>query len=236
MQLRHISDQFRSRRVDALNSLLVYGLLPPGAGNIATVVNAASFNASVAPGSLISIFGANLAQAAAYAAQIPLPISLADTSVAINGIRAPLLYVSPGQINAQVPPQSKTGPATVVVTSSGSATPAVSFQIATVAPEIFVSSATRILALNQDGTVNGAGNPAASGSIVTVFLTGQGAITAPAASIGNLPAQLLYAGPAPETVGVAQMNMRVPALLPGDYQLQVTLGGVASNSGLISID
>lgn len=221
--------------VGALNTLLVYGLLPPGAGNISTVVNAASFNSSVAPGSLISIFGTNLARATAFAGQIPLPISLADTSLSINGVRAPLLYVSPGQINAQVPPQSVTGAATATVTTSGSATTA-SFPIVTVAPEIFTSSATRILALNQDGTLNGAGNPAKSGSIVTIFLTGQGSMTAPAASIGNLPAQLLYAGPAPGTVGVAQMNMRVPTLLPGDYQLQVTLGSVASNSGLVSVD
>jgi len=220
----------------ALGTLLVYGLLPPSAGHINTVVNSASFNTSVAPGSLISIFGANLEQATAFASRIPLPISLADTSVSINGVRAPLLYVSPGQINAQVPPQVKAGAATVVVTTSGSATPAASFRIATLAPQIFVADATRILALNQDGTVNGAGSPAASGSIVTIFLTGHGAVPAPAASIGNLPAPLLYAGPAPETVGVAQMNMRVPALPPGDYQLQVTLGGVASNSGVISVN
>jgi len=220
----------------ALNTLLVYGLLPAGAGPIGGVVNAASFNASVAAGSLISIFGANLARATALAGQIPLPISLADTAVTVNGIRAPLLYVSPGQINAQVPPQTQTGTATVMVTSSGSPTPPISFSIAPVAPQIFISSATRILALNQDGSPNSAGNPAAAGSIVTVFLTGQGAMAAPAASIGKLPAQLTYAGPAPQTVGVAQINMRVPALPPGDYQLQVTISGVASNSGLISVD
>jgi uncharacterized protein (TIGR03437 family) len=222
--------------VGALNTLFVYGLFPPAPGNIAAVVNAASFNSSVAPGSLISIFGSNLAQATAFAGQIPLPISLADTSVSIDGVRAPLLYVSPGQINAQAPPQIQAGLATVVVTSSGSATPAISIPIAAAAPEIFTSSATRVLALNQDGTVNSAGNPTAAGSIVTVFLTGQGSLTTPAASIGNLPAALLYAGPAPQTVGVAQMNMRVPALPAGDYQLQVTLGGVASNSGVISVN
>jgi len=222
--------------VGALNTLLVYGMLPPGATNIGTVVNAASFNTSVAPGSLISIFGANLAHATAFASQIPLPISLVDTSVAVNGVRAPLLYVSPGQINAQVPPQIKTGLASVTVATSGSSGPAASLPVTTVAPEIFVTSASRILAFNQNGSVNGSGNAAASGSIVTIFLTGQGAMTRSAALIGNLPAQLLYAGAAPATVGVAQMNMRVPPLPPGDYQLQITIDGVSSNTGLISVD
>jgi uncharacterized protein (TIGR03437 family) len=221
--------------VGALNTLLVYGLLPAAAGSIGGVVNAASFTSSVAAGSLISIFGANLARATAAASQIPLPISLADTSVTVNGIRAPLLYVSPGQINAQVPPQTPAGAATVVVTSSGSPTPAASFQVASVAPQIFISSATRVLAFNQDESVNSAANPAAAGSVITVFLTGGGDLTAPAASIGDLAAQLTFAGPAPQTVGVAQMNMQVPALPPGDYQLQVTIGGAASNSGSISI-
>ena len=60
-------------------------------------------------------------------------------------------------------------------------------------------------------------------------------MTAAAASIGGLSAELTYAGPAPQTVGVQQMNMRVPALPPGDYPLQVSSGGVTSNSGLISV-
>jgi uncharacterized protein (TIGR03437 family) len=216
--------------------LEVYGLLPATPGSIGAVVNAASFNASIAPGSLIAIFGSNLARATAVAQQIPLPISLADTYVTINGVEAPLLYVSPQQINAQVPPQTATGTATVTVTSSGASTPAGSFQVAAVAPEIFIAGTNRLLALNENGSVNSDANPAAAGSIVTVFLTGQAALTNPAASIGNLAAPLTYAGPTPGTVGVAQMNMRVPALPPGDYELMVTVGGVTSNSGLVSVD
>ena len=216
--------------------LEVYGLLPPAPGSIGSVVNAASFNNSIAPGSLIAIFGSNLARATAVAQQIPLPISLADTYVTINGVEAPLLYVSPQQINTQVPAQTATGTATVSVTSSGAPTPAGSFQVAAVAPEIFIAGTNRLLALNENGSVNSDTNPAAAGSVVTVFLTGQAALTNPAASIGNLPAPLTYAGPTPGTVGVAQMNMRVPAVPPGDYELMVTVGGVTSNSGLVSVD
>jgi uncharacterized protein (TIGR03437 family) len=105
-----------------------------------------------------------------------------------------------------------------------------------IAPEIFLAGADRILALNQDGSVNTGFNPAAAGSIVTIFLTGQGTFTAPGASVGNLPAQMLYAGPVAGTVGVGQMNLRVPALPPGDYQLAVMTGGAESNSGVISVN
>ena len=221
--------------VGTLDTLVVYGLLPGTAGRISGMVNGASFNSGVAPGSLISIFGSNLSQATVTAQQIPLPISMADTSVLINGVRAPLLYVSPGQINAQVPSQTATGTATIAVETSGVLTPSVSIKVAAAAPEIFMAGATRLLVFDQDGSVNTAANPAAAGSIVTIYLTGQGALASPSASIGNLPAQIAYAGETPGTVGVAQMNLKVPALQPGDYQLSVTMGGVPSNSGLISV-
>ena len=222
--------------LDEFNNLVVYGLDPPPAGSIGGVVNAASFNGEIAPGSLISIFGTGLAQADAAARQIPLPISLADTSVSVNGVRAPLLYVSPGQINAQVPAGTPTGSVSLTVVTSQSASRPASLNVIPAAPQIFVASGTRLLALNQDLSVNGPVHPAPVGSVVTIFLTGQGAMTSPAAYIGGVIAQLPYAGPAPETVGVAQMNIVVPALAPGDYPLQVEIGGVKSNSGLISVD
>ncbi|MFN7992261.1 MAG: hypothetical protein U0Q18_01580 [Bryobacteraceae bacterium] len=215
--------------------LVVYGLLPGSPGTIGAVVNAASFNNSVAPGSLISIFGTSLARIGTGALHLPLPVSLADTQVSINGERAPLLYVSADQINAQVPADIPTGSATVVVSSSGAVSSAATFQVTDVAPEVFLASLTHVLALNQNGTVNSASNPAASGSIVTVFLTGGGAMDSPSATIGGLPASLTYAGPAPGTVGVAQMNMHVPSLSPGDYPLQVTVGGGSSHPGAISV-
>ncbi len=76
-----------------------------------TVRNAASFQNGIAPGSIVSIFGNNLATATDAATRFPLPLELAGASVRINGIAAPLLYASPGQINAQVPYELKTGSA-----------------------------------------------------------------------------------------------------------------------------
>ncbi len=121
--------------VGTLNSLVVYGLLSAAKPGIGGVVNAASFNPGLAPGSLISIFGSNLSHGTVAAQQIPLPISMADTSVLINGAPAPLLYVSPGQINAQIPDQIATGTVTVAVETSGVVSAPVSVAVAVAAPE-----------------------------------------------------------------------------------------------------
>src|SRR6266853_1356317 len=67
------------------------------------VANAADSEKPVTPGSLISIYGVNLATRAESAAVIPLPKSLAGVTVSFNGMAAPLLFVSAGQINAQLP-------------------------------------------------------------------------------------------------------------------------------------
>src|SRR5947208_16712876 len=94
------------------------------------VLNAASFDKTsgvpLAPGQLISIFGSELAAGLALNDTVPLSTSLSDSvSVTFNGITAGLDFVSPGQINAQLPwnvlPASanSTGTATVVVTRSG---------------------------------------------------------------------------------------------------------------------
>ena len=69
------------------------------------IVNGASFvpGQAIAPGSLFSIFGTQLAAAPAGADTIPLSTSLSNVSVSFNGVPAPILFVSSGQINAQLP-------------------------------------------------------------------------------------------------------------------------------------
>ena len=92
------------------------------------IVNAAS-NAAGQPitaGSVVSIYGANLATSTMQSSSIPLPISLNNVSVTFNSVPAPLVFVAPGQINAQVPWDvlpgvAQSGSAAVVVTSGGAA-------------------------------------------------------------------------------------------------------------------
>jgi IPT/TIG domain. len=96
------------------------GIAPGG------IVEAASYSAPIAPGSLVTIFGNNLATSEITATSIPLPAVLGGTSVLVDGVSAPLLYVSPNQINLQLPsslPFNQAAQVTVV-TSSGSSAPA----------------------------------------------------------------------------------------------------------------
>ena len=82
------------------------------------IVNAAGFQAPVAPGSVIAIFGTSLSSSSTGAAALPLPTALAGTSLLVNGrIAVPLFYVSPGQINV-VAPNVQPGLVNVTVTNS----------------------------------------------------------------------------------------------------------------------
>jgi hypothetical protein len=102
--------------VGTIDSLVVFGLKSQAVGSVAAVVNANGFQPGpVAAGSMIALFGSNMAPRAGEASSSPWPKVLETTSVFINGIAAPLAYVSPTQINAQVPSETKPGQATVTV-------------------------------------------------------------------------------------------------------------------------
>ena len=215
------------------------------------IVNAASFQAPVAPGSLISIFGSNLAATTLAASTAPYPTNLGGVSVLVNGtLAAPLFAVSPGQVNAQLPYETHVGTATLSVNGS---TP-VSFTVAASAPGILMSSSTRVLALNQDYSVNGVDHPAQAGSVFMLFGSGQGAVNPPVATgaaapaeplalpalpvtatIGGQPAEVIFAGLAPGYMGALQLNLRVPNLASGDYPLVVRIGTAQSNAPLLRV-
>jgi uncharacterized protein (TIGR03437 family) len=219
------------------------------------ILSAATFQPGpAAPGSLITIRGANLASTTKEALATPLPEELGGTSVTINGIPARLLYVSPAQINAQVPFEAAIGAAPVVVTAGGIASAPASLSIAASAPSIFRGPDGWAAAINQDGSANASNTPCGLRAILSVYLTGQGAVEnqpasgAPAASdplsqtllpveavIGGLPAQIVYAGLAPGFVGLSQVNLRVPDLPPGDYPITFKIGSASSNPAVISL-
>ena len=159
------------------------------------VVNAASyyrgptdepFYFTAASGSIASIFGTNLAATAASAAGVPLPTSLGGTSVTVNGVAAPLFYVSPNQINVQVPlrfppPGSTPVPGFVVTTPAGTSDPAPlgfdgGFGIFTL--DASGCGPGAILNVAGDGTVslNSPANSVSPGDFITIFGTGLGAV------------------------------------------------------------
>ena len=233
-------------------ALNVYGLLAGGAafsaGNAASGTGGAG-----AAGALVSLYGPttiSLAQANAF----PLPTYLHGVSVTINGQLAPLLYVDPGQINAQIPVDLPAGNAAITVTANGMPVGTASLTVQAVSPGLFILAPNRAAALNQDYSVNTPRQPARSGSVLMAYLTGLGATDNPpgtgiaaaanplsrvtasvTATVGGQPASVQFAGLAPGYAGLYQVNLVVPQLAPGDYPLQVTAGGVQSNAGMVSV-
>lgn len=215
------------------------------------IVNAAGFQTPVAPGSVIAIFGTNLAGTSASASTLPLPTTLAGVSVLINGqLTAPLFYVSAGQINAQLPYETPVGPATLTINGSAPAP----FSVAASAPGILVYGNNRAVAVNQDYSLNAPDHPAVPGGWITVYLSGEGAVNPSVASgaaspsnpvavpmlpvsatIGGAAADVLFAGLTPGGVGLFQVNLRIPALAGGDYPLIVTVGQTRSNAPLVAV-
>jgi hypothetical protein len=127
--------------VAGVSGVTVYGELAPNPPAISAVTNAASYAAdAISIGSLISLFGSHLAPATSRASSTPLPLSLMDTSVTINGVVAPLLFASAQQINAQIPYEVPAGRATVVVRSGGKSSAPFTITIRHPAPGFFAKA------------------------------------------------------------------------------------------------
>jgi len=131
----------------------------------------------------------------------------------------------------------------------------VTINLSPAGPGIFTYSDGRAVAVNQDGKLNLAAEGAARGSVVTVYLTGQGELQPPVptgqaapltalsravldanATVGAVPARIEFLGAAPGWVGLAQANITVPDNAPtGDQPLVITLAGRESNRPLITV-
>ena len=120
------------------------------------ISNAANGITPVAPGALVSIYGTNLSSDLAVSDTIPLSTTLNGVSVTFNGVQAPLLFVSGGQINAQLPgnvlSSGLSGTANVVVTRNGTASAPQSFQVGPFSPGIFAINNIAV-AINGDGSI-----------------------------------------------------------------------------------
>ncbi len=242
----------RIRKVTSASTPLV----PAGA-----VVNAASFasGSSLAPGSLISVFGYFLASE-------PSP-AFASTDVTVGDLAASPLYISTGQINAQVPYGAPLGETTIAVRTAAGAG-SVPVALVPASPGIFTlggSMGNQGAVLAQTGEVaapigslpNHVARPAARGEFLSIYATGLGDVTnrpasgTPAPSelpwsetvltptiwIGGVAIQPSFSGLAPGWVGLNQVNVKLPAELPtGDaIPLRIEIGGVESNTVTIAV-
>ncbi len=234
----------------------------PPSINANGIVNGASLapQAPVSPGSIVSLFGVGLAPATATAAQLPLPTSLDSTEVLVNGMPAPLFFVSPLQINFQMPWEITGDTAAITVRTAGLTSAITTVLLASEAPGIFLVtfiSPTAGAVLNQDGTLNAPLNPAQPGSVISIFATGLGPVNPAVLSgqpgataeplnrtvapisvlINGEPVEVLFAGLAPGFVGLYQVNARVPQSISAgtEVNLQLQIGGQESNTVTIAV-
>ncbi len=229
---------FRLRRLSPAR------IVPEGVTNGATLRTG-----PVAPGQIISIFGFDVgpspAQGLALDASGRVTTDLGGTRVLFDGIPAPLLFVSATQVNAVVPYALSTASMTrLQVVFQGRATNTITLPVVASSPGVFAIT-------NQDGSVNTAANPAAPGSVLVLYGTGEGQ-TSPAGidgsvanavfpkplldvtvTIGGRPASILYAGAAPGFVaGVLQVNVTIPDGVTGSAPIQVRIGSATTPAGL----
>jgi uncharacterized protein (TIGR03437 family) len=207
----------------------------PAAPAIAAVWNAFSGLPAIAPGTLVSIYGAGF--------------SPGSTLVTIGGKEIPLLFSGASQINAQVPYETPAGEALLELRTN-SATEQYKLDVASTAPGILTASGDdHGLAQNcGDGSPVVPEQPATPGQCIVVYMTGQGALdqfiatgaAAPfdpllrptaevEASLGGAPASILFAGLTPGLIGVMQVNLIVPEVGAGAQPLVVTVGRAPAN-------
>jgi uncharacterized protein (TIGR03437 family) len=228
---------------------------------IGGIVNAANQQTgALSPGEIISVYGSFPSVAAtglALDSSGKVATSLAGVRVLFDGFPAPLTYASATQINAVVPYEiSDSGSTRVQAELASGLSPVLPQATTPAAPAIFTANSSGFgpaAALNQDFSYNTAANPAARGSVISIYATGEGRTSGPdvtggvngavlknpvlavTATIGAQPARVLYAGSAPGLVaGVLQVNVEIPGnVTPGSaVEVIIKVGSAPSGVGI----
>jgi uncharacterized protein (TIGR03437 family) len=227
----------------------------------AGLLNAASYEGGrVAPAEVLTLYGLRLGPEQLTFAGLTgdaFPTELAGVRVWFGDRAVPLIYASKDQL-AMITPSNIAPPADVEITVEyqGAKSLPIRLPVARAIPGLFSADSSgrgQAAALNENASINGAGNPAAAGSIVVLFGTGFGAmdghitdgalalsqhlpkLTEPVSvTIGGRAAEVLYAGQAPSLVyGVIQLNVRIPSgLASGAQPVTVRVGSSPSQTNL----
>lgn len=243
-------------------SLLVLLLAPDclAAPVVKAVVNGASFSSgSMAPGTIISVFGTGLSQSTASASSLPLPITLGGTTVTIASQPIPLFFVSPTQINAQMPFLLPTGTAQLAVRDALGTVSTLTIGIAAGSPGIFTytsdgKGAGAALHANYKPVRRAILEYALAGETIMLFCTGLGAVqgsasagfaapsslpattvVTPTVSMDGQAAKVAFAGLAPGFAGLYQINIVVPLNVGGDVLTTIKVGDAVSNEVTINV-
>ena len=231
-------------------------------------LSAASYNGELAPDSIAAAFGENLAASTAIASSLPLPTTLGGVTVKVKDAEgatrdAPLFFVSPGQINYQIPTGTSAGLADVAVYSGAKLVANGSVPISTASPALFSANssgegvpAASLLRVRGDGQFyeqvaryDGTQQRfvpiqidlGPEGDQVFLILYGTGFRASGTAgvivTIGEEDAEVLYAGPAPGFAGLDQANVRIPRSLlgKGEVTILLTADNRSANAATINI-
>ncbi len=219
-------------------------------------VNAASYTNNAAPGMIAVVAGSNIGPDTLLTAQLDsnglLATTIAETQVFVNNRPAPLVYVSKGQTSFIVPYETATGAnAQIVISYKGVRSSPFSVPVVAASPGVFSANSSGTgqgAILNQDNSFNNAQNPAAKGSVIVFFVTGEGQTDPPGTDgqiatatfpkpalpvrvdISGFQAEILYAGAVPgQVAGLMQVNARIPDNSnSGPVPVQVTIGTAQS--------
>jgi adhesin/invasin len=198
---------------------------------------------------ILSVFGSQLSPSTLSASSVPLPVAIGGIAAAVNGVAAPLYYVSPTQLNIQVPYQTAVNAsATLTINNNGLVTSR-TFPVSDASPGIFVDQTTQTIVPRGS---------AARGQTTTLYLGGAGAVTpqiatgyAPASStplaslpapqiisvtVGGVVASTTFVGIPYGLVGVTQINFQIPGEAPiGRQAVVVTINGTVSTPAYVNI-
>ncbi|HVO98843.1 MAG TPA: hypothetical protein VMT15_12285 [Bryobacteraceae bacterium] len=214
---------------------------------VAAVVSAADSKSPVAPGGLMTLYGANLSPTNLATSQIPVPTALANSCITVNGQPIPLIFVSPTQVNAQMPFQA-VGAETIVVHTPGGVSDNYNLTVQPNAPAVFLSGVAgpqtnlpTVVRLNN-GLLATDSNPIHPNDTLVIYVTGLGqtnpagvtgypapsnplstALTPPTLTLGSTTLSVTYAGLAPGEVGVYQINAVVPGGVSTGLSLPLTI-------------
>ena len=230
------------------------------------VVNNGTFasNQPLALGDITAVFGDQFTYGdPASASNLPLGTTLGNTQVLVNGTAAPVYYVSPGQINFQIPFEAATGDGTIQVVRSGTPSNTIYVNIASAAPSFLLLSGGYVIMTTPAGALTGISSaPAHANDVVVIYTIGLGptspAVTSGTASPSSPPATVTetqvcfgehaavtkppvcstaqFSGLTPGFVGLYQINVQIPTGLPtGNVPIYFTVAGQASDQEMIAL-
>jgi len=225
---------------------------------ITSIASAADGRSPVAPGGLISLFGSQLSPTNLATSQIPLPTALANSCLTVNGQPMPLIFVSPSQINAQMPTEA-VGDVTVVVHTPGGVSGNYNLTSLPTAPAVFMSGTAgpetnipTVIRTDNNLLVTDS-NPVHRSDALTIYFTGCGTtspavpdgqpspgsplamtVAAPTVQLGGMNMSVSFSGLAPGQVGVCQINATVPSNTPEGLSvpLVISQGGAVQTISL----